>query len=420
MAVQTKQWSRRRSVVAGTIGNALEWYDFGVYGFFAPIIASQFFPSDNPTVSLIGAFGAFAAGFLMRPVGAALFGHVGDRIGRGRALVLSVMMMAIPTFLIGFLPTYAHIGIAATILMVLLRMAQGLAVGGEYTASIVYLAEQAPPGRRGFFTSWAMFGGNVGMLLASAVGAGLSTLLSDAQLADWGWRIAFIGGIAVSTVAYFIRRGMSEVESSPVRESPLKITLTQYWRDILRCLGLNLGFAISFYLMFVYMITWLVEIVQEPRSTALDINTVSIAVFAALVPLTAMISDRIGRRKMLLFGYASMAALIYPLIWLMHHQDTMLILAGQLGFAVVLAISVSSIPSALTEMFPRQIRVTAVSIGYNLSFAIFGGTAPIVGVWLVTRSHSDTAFAWYIAAGAVISFLVALTVRDRHNLPLPD
>ena len=183
---------RRKVIAAGVTGNVLEWYDFAVYGFFAPIIGRLFFPSDDPTVSLIASFGAFAAGFLMRPIGGIIFGFIGDKIGRKRALVLSVLLMAIPSGMIGILPDHATIGVSAAVLMVLMRMLQGMAVGGDYTSSIVSLAEQAPSKRRGFFTSWTLVGAVGGILLGSGVGALLSNLLSAEAVADWGWRIAFL------------------------------------------------------------------------------------------------------------------------------------------------------------------------------------------------------------------------------------
>jgi len=418
MAQAKKQWSQGHTITAGIAGNVLEWYDFAVYGFFAPIIARQFFPSEDPTVSLIATFGAFAAGFLMRPVGAALFGHIGDRFGRGRSLILSVMLMAVPTFLIGLLPNYESIGMAAAVLMVLLRMAQGVAVGGEYTSSVVFLAEKAPAGRRAFFSSWAMFGATGGIMLGSAVGAGLTHLLGEAALAEWGWRVAFLGGIAVALVGYVIRRGMTDEDKIEPEASPIKTAFTQYWREMLRVSALNVVAAVSFYLMFVYIVTWLVDQVKEPNSTALDINTMAMATLLVFIPVSAILSDKFGRKLMLLIGMGSLAVLAYPLLLLMHHEDTVLILSGQIGFAAILAMFMSNLPAAMTEMFPRHIRVTAVSVGYNLTYAIFGGTAPIVAVWLIERTHDDLAFSWYIAATAVISFCVALTLKDRRNEPL--
>lgn len=400
------------------MGNVLEWYDFGVYGFFASIIAVQFFPSDNPTVSLIAAFGAFAAGFMMRPVGAAIFGHIGDRLGRARALQLSVLCMAIPTFLIGLLPTYSSIGVAAAVLMVLMRMMQGAAVGGEYTSSIVYLAESAPPGRRAFFCSWSMFGAVGGILLGSAVGAFLTSTLDEQALNNWGWRVAFLAGIAVSLVGYFVRRGLGAQPLPEPEKSPLAEAFRSYGKDMIRIMGLNLVNAVTFYLIFVFAVTWLVTDVHKPQSTALDINTVSMVLLMILLPFGAMLSDAWGRKKTLLLGIGGVAVLAYPLVWLMHHPDPALILAGQMGFAVLVALFVPSIPAGMTESFPTRIRVTAVSVSYNVPFALLGGTSPMVAVWLIERSHDDLAFAWYIAVVAVISFVFALTLTDRGNEPL--
>jgi len=410
--------SGRRTVAAGIVGNVLEWYDFGVYGFFAPIIASQFFPSENPTVSLIAAFGAFAAGFLMRPVGAALFGHIGDRYGRVHALQLSVLCMAVPTFLIGVLPTYESIGIAAAVIMVLLRMVQGAAVGGEFTSSIVFLAESAPPGRRAFFTCWSMFGANTGMLLGSAVGAGMTSLMDPAALQAWGWRLAFVVGISVSFVGYFIRRGLVEQPAVEFEKPPLVEAFRDHKMGILRGAGLNVVNAVTFYLIFVYAVTWMIDNVGQTPSAAFDINTSSMVVMLLLVPGFAMLSDRWGRRTTLLLSTGGIALLAHPLLQLMHHQETLLVLAGQMGFAVLVACFISTIPATMTELFPGKVRVTAVSVSYNIALAIFGGTSPMVALWLIERTHDDLSFAWFISAAAAVSFLFAVGLVDRRNEPL--
>jgi MHS family proline/betaine transporter-like MFS transporter len=410
--------SGRRAITAGIIGNVLEWYDFGVYGFFAAIIAAQYFPSDDASVSLIAAFGAFAAGFLMRPVGAAFFGYIGDRVGRIRALQLSVFFMAGPTCLIGFLPTYETIGVSAAVLMVAMRMMQGLAVGGEYTSSIVFLAEHAPPGQRAFYSAWSMFGAVGGILLGSAVGAFLSAVLDTEALHSWGWRLAFISGIVVSISGYFIRRGLVERPVLQTGKMPLVEAFRDYRKDILRVVGLNLVNAVTFYLIFVYSITWLIQTVNESRSEALEINTASMLLMLVLLPVFAKVSDAWGRRPTILVGMGGIALFAYPLVWLMHHPDTILIMLGQMGFAVLVACFASSVPAYMTELFPAKVRVTAVSVSYNLSLAIMGGTSPMVAVWLIERSHDDLAFAWYIAATALISFLIALSIKDRRNEPL--
>lgn len=419
MATPQNPHSSRRTVTAGIAGNVLEWYDFAVYGFFAPIIAHQFFPSDDPAVSLIASFGAFAAGFLMRPIGGAVFGHIGDRYGRVTALKLSVFLMAVPTLLIGLLPTYGSIGVAASILMVLLRMAQGLAVGGEYTSSIVYLAERAPGKRRGLFTSWSLFGAVGGTLLGSGVGAVLTGVLSDAALADWGWRVAFCAGLSVSLAAVLIRRGLCEDAAPPRQDqAPLLLALRHHWRPMLRVSALNLVNAIGFYLLFVYMVTWLVGRVKTPQSTAFDINTIAMGSLLLFIPLSALLSDRIGRDRMLTVGTAAMAVLAYPLLWLMHHGDPALVLLGQLGLAATLSLALASIPAAMTEMFPREVRVSAISVSYNVTLGLFGGTAPLVAVWLIDRTGDDLSFAWYVVAAAAVSFLAATWARRPINKPV--
>lgn len=411
---------RNSTLLAGIAGNVLEWYDFAVYGFFAPIFAELFFPSEDPQVSLIASFGAFAAGFLMRPLGGAFFGYIGDRIGRKRALNLSVMLMAIPTFLIGLMPTYAQIGTAAAVILVLLRMVQGLSVGGEYTSSIVYLAESAPKGKRGLFSSASMVGATGGILLGSFLGSVISGMLTEAQLHSWGWRLPFLFGVVVAGIGFLIRRHMPEtLQEENKAESPLK----HMWKDrreVLRVSGLNLLTAVAFYAIFVFAVTWLVNYVKEPQTVALQLNTISMIVLMFAVPLFAWLSDRVGRKPVMLAGAIGMVVLAYPLIWLMHHHNDTMILTGQIGLALVLATYVGPVPAMLTEMFSSKVRVTAVSVGYNLTYAIFGGTTPMVAVWLIEKEHSDMAFAWYIIAAAAISLVVSLTLKERAHEPLPE
>jgi MHS family proline/betaine transporter-like MFS transporter len=411
-------WTLRRVVTAGVIGNVLEWYDFAVYGFFAPILAAKFFPSADPRVSLLAAFGAFAVGFLMRPVGAAVFGHIGDRYGRARALLFSVAMMAVPTVLMGLLPTYETIGIAASVLIVVLRMCQGIAVGGEFTASIVFLAENAPARRRGFFASFSMFGATFGTMLGSAVGGLLTRAMSAEALASWGWRVAFVSGIAVAVVGIIIRRGMFESPGKAAVASPLAVAFREHRWQMLRVLGLNMASAATYYTLFVYAATWVSQTTKIERATALDITTVTILTFLVVLPIAAWVSDRFGRKLMLVIGMTACLLLAYPLLTLMHAGVTVTTAAAQMTFGALLALQMSSIPAAMTEMFPHGVRVSAVSVGYGLAYALFGGTAPAVAVWLIGRTGSDTGFAWYLIGLTAISLVLALGVRDRRGEPL--
>lgn len=417
---KARPWTVRRVITAGVIGNVLEWYDFAVYGFFAPVLAEQFFPSGSRVVSLLAAFGAFAVGFLMRPVGAVIFGYIGDRFGRAKALIFSIALMALPTFAMGLLPTFQSIGVAASVLIVLLRMAQGIAVGGEFTSSIVFLAEHAPTGRRGFYASWAMFAATSGTMLGSAIGGALTNVLGEADVAAWGWRAAFMTGIIVGLVGFMIRRGMPDTGPRETQESPLKVAFRDHKMEVLRVVGLNMSAATTFYLLFVYIATWLSETKQAVRADALDITTLSILTFLIVAPVAAWISDRYGRKLMMIVGMAACLILAYPLLWLMHHPDPITIAAGQMIFAGLLAVYMASIPAAMCEMFPHEVRVTAVSVGYGLAYAIFGGTVPALSTWLIATTGDDLSFAWYIIAVTLISLAIAFTVRDRRNEPLKD
>ncbi|MCB9289492.1 MAG: MFS transporter [Lewinellaceae bacterium] len=419
-AVTIPPVSRTSTILAGIAGNVLEWYDFAVYGFFAPVFAELFFPSKDPTVSLIASFGAFAAGFLMRPVGGAFFGYIGDHIGRKRALNLSVMMMAVPTFLIGLMPTYGQVGVAASVALVLLRMAQGLSVGGEYTSSIVYLVESAPKSKRGLFSSASLVGATGGILLGSFVGSIISGMLDESQLHTWGWRLPFLFGVLVAGVGFLIRRHMPEtLKEEEKADNPLK-HLWEDRKEVLRVSALNLLTAIAFYAIFIFAATWLVNYVKEPRTVALQLNTMSMIVLMIAVPFFAWLSDRVGRKPVLIGGAVGMVVFAYPLVWLMHHHNDAMILGGQMGMAILLAAYAGTIPATLTEMFSSKVRVTAVSVGYNLTYAIFGGTTPMVAVWLIEKEHNDMAFAWYIVVAAAVSLVAAIWIRDGAHKPLPN
>lgn len=411
-------WTLRRVVTAGVIGNVLEWYDFAVYGFFAPILAAKFFPSADPRVSLLAAFAAFAVGFLMRPVGAVIFGHIGDRYGRARALLFSIAMMAVPTMLMGLLPTYETIGIAASVLIVVLRMCQGIAVGGEFTASIVFLAENAPAPRRGFFASFSMFGATTGTMLGSAVGGLLTNVLSADALASWGWRAAFVSGIAVAAVGIVIRRGMFDSPNKNAVAAPLAVAFRDHRSQVLRVLGLNVASAATYYTIFVYAATWVSQTTTLPRAVALNITTVTILTFLVVLPIAALLSDRFGRKLILGVGMSACLLLAYPLLTAMHSGVLATTAPAQMAFGAALAVQMAAIPAAMTEMFPHGVRVSAVSVGYGLAYALFGGTAPAVATWLITRTGNDTVFAWYLMALTAISLVLALGVPDRRGQPL--
>ncbi|MEM1152992.1 MAG: MFS transporter [Pseudomonadota bacterium] len=411
-AKETTSKARRRTLAAGISGNVMEWYDFTVYGFFAPVVARLFFPSDNAALSLIAAYGAFAAGFLMRPLGAMLFGHIADTFGRKRALLASVALMAIPSLCISFMPTEQEVGIWAGILLVLLRMAQGIAVGGEYTTSIVYLAESAPASRRGYFASWALFGANAGILLGSLVGAGLSATMSSEAMQSWGWRIPFFCGVFVAITSYFIRSGATDQAVAAPIKFPLSETITKHWRSLLIVIFLNSGFAVLLYTGYVYITGWLVADIGESHTEAMTINSIGMLALIVLVPFFAILSDKVGRKPLMFIGFGALVLLAHPLAWVMSHPNVVYILAGQLVYSVFMALFMAPLPATLTELFPSHVRVTAVGLGYNVSFGLFGGTAPMIATWLVGSSKDPTFFAWYVTVMALLSFITLFFLKE--------
>jgi len=408
-----------RAIVAGISGNVMEWYDFSVYGYFAAIIGRNFFPTGDRTTSLIAAFGVFAAGFFMRPLGSILFGYIGDKKGRKLALTISVGMMAVPTFLIGVLPTYQQIGLWASLSLVLVRLLQGLSVGGEFTTSAIFLVEGSAAGRRGFLGSFAPLGASAGTLLGSAIGAAVTTLLGQSSIESWGWRIPFLIGIFVGVVGLYIRSGLVEDRlARPRTKSPVREAFQTEWRTILRLIGLNAAFAVSFYMGFVYVTTYIRQVDHIAQSTALDINTVAMLVTLVLIPLIGILSDCIGRKPILLVATGGLFVLAWPLFWMLHHPEIALVLAAQIGFAVLVACFGGTVPTAMVELVPDRVRCTVLSVGYNTGMAFLGGVTPVVAVYTIQRSQYDLSPAFLLMAAAAVSFVVIAGLRETYKLVL--
>lgn len=406
-------------IVAGAIGNVLEWYDFAVYGYFAPSIGRTFFPKEDPVAQVLSAFGIFAVGFLMRPVGGALVGHIGDKFGRRAALTFSVAAMAIPTFLVGLLPGYQVLGVVAPVALTLLRMIQGLSVGGEYTTSIVFMVEHAPAGRRGLIGAMGCCGAVAGILLGSATGALLTTVLPADAMAVWGWRVPFLLGLLVGLAGFFLRRHLVEaaVKSAEGR-SPLRETVQRHGGLLLRLAGLSMFNAVGFYLLFVYIVSWLQLADGIAPAHALEINSLSMLVLLPCMIAMGALSDRLGRKPVLLAATALAFLSAVPLFWLMHHDHRGLVQLGQLGFVLSVGMFLGTQPTLMVEEVPAAIRCTAIALGYNVTLGVVGGLSPLVATWLVHRTGDDLSPAFMIMAAASISFLSVLGFRDRRDVPL--
>lgn len=410
-----------RPIIAGVVGNIMEWYDFMLFAYFAPTLGALFFPSGDSTVELMKVYGLFAVTFIARPAGAVLFGHLGDRIGRRRALELSVLAMAVPTFLLGLLPTYAQAGATATYLLVLMRLLQGFAVGGEFTSSFSFVVEHAPPGERGVHGALTTSGGVAGILLASMVTYFTHLALAE-QVQSWGWRVPFLLGIVLSAFAIYVRSGLRETTSfqrlqveSSLASSPIKEVLLGSGRRILHIVFLNCLNAMMFYVLYVYMKEYLHRAAGLSELDASLVNTVSLSLLLFGLPAAAYLSDRWGRRPVLLGGALATAVLAVPAFLLLRTSG----FAGAMALQCLLTLCMSAVmgplPATLTEMFPARTRASGIAISHNLSQTIFGGTAPLVSTWLVQRTGNQATPGVYMVVAALISVVMVLYLRESSR-----
>lgn len=417
----TNPSSKLRIVLSGAIGNLMEWYDFAVYGYLASIIGSQFFPADNPTNSILAAFGAFAAGFLARPLGGMIFGQLGDLIGRRHAMLVSVFAMAASTVAMGLLPTYETIGILAPVLIVTLRIMQGLSVGGEFTTSLIFLTENAPSRRRATMAIWSFIGGSGGILLGSAVGALCASIMSETQLSAYGWRIPFLCGALVAIVGYVIRRGLHATDIRSPNKQPLRDTFTAHRTSVFRVMLLGLGMSVGFYTAFVYAVTYIRRIDHLPESVALDLNTGAMTLLLVLYPTAAWLSDRFGRKPVLIAGYAVLTVGSIPFLHLMHSHDPFTIALGDAGFAIGVGLINGAFAVTMVELIPHRVRCTGVGLAYNVPMAAFGGTAPLIAAWLITETGDPIAPAYWVTAICAVSLFAAIfLIPETRDKPLPD
>jgi MHS family proline/betaine transporter-like MFS transporter len=415
-----------RALAAGCVGNFVEWYDFAIYSYSVTIIATLFFPEGNRAAAIIAAFALYGVAFLARPVGGVFWGSLGDRIGRRTTLAVIVLIMGGATMLIGLLPTYGTIGILAPILLALLRLVQGFSGGGEFTGSTSFISEYAPDEKRGLFASISATFTTLPSLLGGLTVFAVAALLGEELYASWGWRIPFLIGGPLALVGLLIRLRMDEtpafkqlkeneeqVESTPAREA-----IRDHGRSILLVFAIASLSALGAYTLGTYFVTYLQEVVGFGRTTAIAANFLAFFVTVPLVPLVGWLGDRIGRKPLLLIGAPGFVLLSLPGYMLASTGNFFLAILGQLLVALPWSFVVSAVVVIIVEIFPTRVRYSGASIGYNLGYMIFGGTAPIVATFLVSATGSDVAPAVYLIVVALLVLPAVFLLPETSRLSL--
>ena len=414
---------RWRTIIGTGVGNALEWYDWNVYAVFTPFFAAQFFPKSDPASALLATLAIFAVGFLMRPLGGLLFGWLGDRRGRRAAMVTSIGLAATGSLLIGVSPTYATAGVGASVLLLLARLGQGLAHGGELPAAQTYVSEMAPRGRRGRWSSLIYVSGTSGILLGTVLGAVLATVLTRPQLHAWGWRVPFIVGGLIGIYALVMRLRLTETAAFEQEQAQTSSPRYSLWRGFrehrsacLKVIGLTLGATIFYYTWVVSAPARAISVQRLDPSAALWVGVAANVVFIAVLPVFGALSDRIGRKPLLYLSAVGGAVATFPLNWLV--QDQVWQLAVALTIAMLfIAPGAAIMPTVYAEMFPTHIRTAGVGLPYSIAVAACGGSAPYLQSWLATNGLGDV-FLTYTVVLLLVGVLVVHRMPETKDVDL--
>jgi len=412
----------RNVVTSCMIGNALEWYDFALHGFFLTMIGKVIFPPDqSPIGFLLKSYAVFFLGFIMRPLGAVVFGYIGDRHGRKKALMWSIYCMAIPTTLIGCLPTYRQVGAWSAIILVILRLFQGLSMGGEFTGSMIFVVEHAPEGKKGLWGSWSSLSVLIGLLFGSIFGTIISTILSAEDLESWGWRIPFLLSFAGSWVGASLRKSTDEpvlshtetgaMSGDATQDKPkgsamlLRQLFSNYWRDMLRVVVIDIVVAVGFFMISIYIMGYLQSFSGQTYQFSVISNTVSLLIFAATIPFSGWLSDRWGTICLMQRATVILGCLSIPCFWGLMVGKPWQIMLAQALLAGAMGGVFAPIPALMVSIFPSHVRYSGVSIAHNISMAIFGGSTPQVATYLIDITGNKMMPGFFLALAAMVSWL---------------
>lgn len=419
------QKSIRKSVAAGSVGVFVHWFDWAIYAYLASTLSSVFFPEQDKTAALLAVFGVFAIAFGVRPIGALMFGALGDRIGRKKTLTFVILAMASSTLLLGLLPSYASIGIWAPILLIVARVVQGLAAGGEFGSAAAFLAEYSPTKRRGFGVSFLEVGSLLGFLGASLVVLVLNSLLSEADINSWGWRIPFLLATPLGLIGFYIRnkiedtpefRELTELDAVP--QSPVRESFTRNWKQMLQMSGIEVMMHVTFYTVLVYLLTYQeIELGMSASDAALFSTAASIAALIT-VPLFGALSDRIGRRVPLIVASVMLIVFSYPLFLIMQSGSSWAGMVSTVGLGLILAIILGVHAVTVAELFPTRTRQTSLSIVYAVTAAIFAGTVPYLLTWLIAQTGNQMMPAFYLILVGILGLGTMLTIQETRGVDL--
>lgn len=409
----------RRAVIGASVGSVVEWFDVAVYGYLTVTLGKVFFPSTNPTASVLSSLAVFGAAFVVRPLGGLFFGGLGDRLGRQKILIAVIILVSASTFVIGLLPGFATAGVVAPVLLVLMRLLQGFSAGGEMGGASAFAAEYAKPRTRGHLVSWVEMGCIAGFLLGSVLVLILNLTISDAAMLSWGWRIPFLIGGPIGAICFYIRRRIDETpefralaSADQVARSPLAETFRHNWRAILQTAGFSLFHNAFLYVVLTYMPTYFTENLHYTATQGALSSVIAMVVLCVLIPLFGALSDRVGRKPMLIASCAGSIVLSYPVFALMNAGSLVAAVAGHVVLGILLALFISTSLAAMNELFATRVRYGGFSIGYNISVSAFGGTAPFLVALLITATHNPASPAFYVMAAAVITLAVIPTVAE--------
>ncbi|MEE1802380.1 MULTISPECIES: glycine betaine/L-proline transporter ProP [unclassified Streptomyces] len=426
----------KRAVKAASLGNAMEWFDFGIYSYLAVTIGHVFFPSGNPTIELLSSFATFAVAFLVRPLGGMFFGPLGDRLGRKKILALTMMLMAVGTFAIGLIPSYDTIGLWAPALLILFRLVQGFSTGGEYGGASTFIAEYAPDKRRGYFGSFLEFGTLAGYVGAAGLVTALTAILGSDSMEAWGWRVPFLIGGPLGLVGLYLRLRLDETpafqkleaasahasEAADTVEATTKDDLTkifrQYWPSLILCIALVGAYNITDYMLLSYMPTYLSDQLGYSETHGLLILLGVMVALMLVISQIGKLSDRYGRKPLLMTGMLGFFFLSLPAFLLIKQGSIPAIVAGMLMLGLSLVCLLGTMSAALPALFPTNVRYGSLSVGYNLSASLFGGTTPLVITGLISLTGDDLMPAYYAMAAALVGVIAVACMKETAQQPL--